>query len=74
MWEKLQASQLIEEFGRREPEALSHAPPPSKSQMDALFAEPATKCTVDVDGTPEEIVAQSQMKKVARRHFECGDG
>ena len=63
MWENLQASQLIEEFGRREPEALSHAPPPTKAQMDTLFAEPLTKCTVDSGGTPEEIAAQSQMQK-----------
>ena len=63
MWENLQASQLIEEFGRREPEALSHAPAPTKAQMDTLFAEPPTKCTVDCGGTPEEIAAQSQMQK-----------
>ena len=49
MWEKLQASQLIVEFGRREPEALGHAPPTSRSQMNALFAEPATQCTVDFE-------------------------
>ena len=63
MWENLQASQLIDEFGRREPEALSHAPAPTKSQMDTLFAEPPTKCTVDCSGTPEGIAAQSQMQK-----------
>ena len=37
--------------------------PPTKAQMDTLFAEPLTKCTVDSDGTPEEIAAQSQMQK-----------
>ena len=63
MWENLQASQLIEEFGRREPEALSHAPPPPKPKSGALFAEPATQCTVTEDGTPEEIAAQSQLQK-----------
>ena len=63
MWEQLQASQLIEEFGRQEPEALSHAPPPPKPQFDALFSEPATQCTVTEDGTPEEIAAQSQLQK-----------
>ena len=63
MWENVQASQFVEEFGRREPEALSHAPAPTTAQMDTLFAEPLTKCTVDSDGTPEEIAAHIQMHK-----------
>ena len=70
MWEKLQASQLIEEFGRREPEALSHAPAPPKQQLDALLAEPAAQYNVDLDGTPEGIAAQSQLEngtKTSRR-------
>ena len=63
MWEHLQASQLIEEFGRQEPEALSHAPPPPQAQFDALFSEPATQCKVTEDGTHEEIAAQRQLQK-----------
>jgi len=63
MWEKLQASQLIEEFGRREPEALSHAPCPETGKLKALFAEPPTRYGVDLDGTPAEIAAQSQLNK-----------
>ena len=63
MWDNLQASRLIEEFGRREPETLSHAPAPTKAQIDTLFAEPLTKCTVDSGGTPDGIAAQSQMQK-----------
>ena len=63
MWDNLQASQLIDEFRRHQPEALSHGSAPTKSQMDTWFAEPPTKCTVDYSGTPEEIAAQSQMQK-----------
>ena len=69
MREKLQAPQALDEIGRREPEALSHAPCPETGKLKALFAEPPTRYGVDLDGTPAEIAAQRQLvTQVGRIH------